>query len=172
MVQDAKGVASFIAILKAIMRFLRTPFQLIRRDLRVYLIINAISYGFLIAGFVAAMIFPDLVQATVADLETSGASDTVRSLLTSPWLFAPVIFAVNVFSVGLRSIKGVSVLRWATHDESIRQSDIRAAVALVRERLDVVGLGDVFALENVSEAVARRQRAGGQPIPFLKPVHE
>lgn len=101
MVLDAKSVASFIAILKAIMRFLRKPFQLIRGDLRAYLVFNAISYGFVIAGFVAAMIFPDLVQATIADLETSGASDTVRSLLTSPWLFAPVIFAVNVFSVGL-----------------------------------------------------------------------
>jgi hypothetical protein len=36
-------------------RFLRKPFQIVRDNFRAYLIINAIAYGSVIAGIVAAL---------------------------------------------------------------------------------------------------------------------
>ena len=82
------------------MRSLRRPFQIIRADLRAYLIINAIAYGVFATGFVAAMIFPELGADRVATIEGDGTADLVRSLLMNPWLFALMIFGVNVFTIG------------------------------------------------------------------------
>ena len=50
-------------------RFLRKPFQIIRANFRAYLTINAIVYGSVIAGMVAATVFPNLGAAQVATLE-------------------------------------------------------------------------------------------------------
>jgi Stage II sporulation protein M len=77
-------------------RFLRKPFQIIRTNFRAYLIINAIVYGLVITGMVAAMVFPNLGATQLADLEDNGTGDLVRSLLHNPWLFSLTILGVNV----------------------------------------------------------------------------
>jgi hypothetical protein len=79
-------------------RFYRKPFQIIRANLRPFLIINAIVYGLFIAGLVAAWMFPELAATKAASSESDGSFDLVRSLVGSPWLFALVILAVNVFT--------------------------------------------------------------------------
>ncbi|MBW4694415.1 MAG: stage II sporulation protein M [Lyngbya sp. HA4199-MV5] len=77
-------------------RFLRKPFQIIRANFRAYLTINAIVYGSVIAGLVAAMVFPNLGAGQVVILEDNGTLDLVRSLLNTPWLFSLTILGVNV----------------------------------------------------------------------------
>jgi hypothetical protein len=77
-------------------RFLRKPFQIIRDNFRAYLTINAIVYGLVITGFVAAMVFPTLGATQVATLEADGTGNLVRSLLHNPWLFSLTILGVNV----------------------------------------------------------------------------
>lgn len=93
-----------------ILRFLRKPFSIIRANLRVYLIINAGVYGLVIIGFILAMIFPALGASRVASLEGDGSADLARSLFSQPWLFALVIFGVNVFTVGALNIVLPSLL--------------------------------------------------------------
>ncbi len=61
-------------------------------------------YGLFIAGFVAALIFPNLGATRVATLEDNGTFDLVRSLVGNPWLFALTILGVNVIKVGVLSI--------------------------------------------------------------------
>lgn len=78
------------------MLFIRKPIQIIRADLRAYLIINAVVYGLLIGGFLTALIFPDVGANRVATLEDDGTYDLVRSLVNNPWLSALIIFGVNV----------------------------------------------------------------------------
>lgn len=79
----------------------RKPFQIIRANFRAYLIINAIVYGLVIAGFVAALIFPTLGAAQVVIQEDNGTFDLVRSLLSNPWLFSLTILGVNVMTGAL-----------------------------------------------------------------------
>jgi hypothetical protein len=79
-------------------RFYRKPFQIIRANLRPFFVINAIVYGMFIAGLVAAMLFPELAATKAASSEGDGSFDLARSLFVSPWLFALVILAVNVFT--------------------------------------------------------------------------
>ena len=83
------------------MGFLRKPFQIIRANFRAYLTINAIVYGLVIAGVIAAMLFPNLGATQVANLEADGTGDLVRSLLNTPWLFALTILGVNVWTGAL-----------------------------------------------------------------------
>jgi hypothetical protein len=85
-------------------RLLRKPFQIIRADLRVYLIMNAIMYGVSLAGFVVALVFPELNAAQVASLEENGTADLVLSVISNAWLFALVILGVNTLTVGVLSI--------------------------------------------------------------------
>ena len=85
-------------------RLLRKPFQIMRANVRAYLIINAIAYGLVIIGMVAALIFPNLGATQVATLEDNGTGDLVRSLINNPWLFALTILGVNVIRVGVLSI--------------------------------------------------------------------
>lgn len=82
-------------------RFLRKPFQIIRANFRAYLIINAIVYGLVIAGLVAAMLFPSLGATQVTILEDNGTGNLVRSLIYNPWLFALTILGVNVMTGAL-----------------------------------------------------------------------
>lgn len=77
-------------------RFLRKPFQIIRANFRAYLAINTIVYGLVIAGLVAAMVFPNLGADQGAALEDSGTTGLVLSLLNTPWLFSLTILGVNV----------------------------------------------------------------------------
>jgi Stage II sporulation protein M len=83
------------------MRFLRKPFQIVRANFRAYLIINAIVYGLVITGMVAALVFPSLGANQVATQANSGMTDLVRSLLNNSWLFSLTILGVNVMSGAL-----------------------------------------------------------------------
>ena len=82
-------------------RFLRKPFQIVRDNFRAYLIINAIVYGLVITGMVAALVFPSLGANQVATQANSGMTDLVRSLLNNSWLFSLTILGVNVMSGAL-----------------------------------------------------------------------
>ncbi|MGJ3253576.1 MAG: stage II sporulation protein M [Elainellaceae cyanobacterium] len=82
-------------------RLLRKPFQIIRANFRAYLIINAIVYGLVIIGMVAAMVFPNLGATQLATLEDNGTADLVRSLINNPWLFSLTILGVNVMTGAL-----------------------------------------------------------------------
>jgi Stage II sporulation protein M len=82
-------------------RFLRKPFHIVRANFRAYLIINAIVYGLVIAGMIAAMVFPNLGANQLATLEDSGTTDLIRSLLNKPWLFSLTILGVNIMSGAL-----------------------------------------------------------------------
>ena len=82
-------------------RLLRKSFQIIRTNFRAYLIINAIVYGLVITGMVAAMVFPDLGAAQAATLEDNGTADLVRSLFNTPWLFSLTILGVNIMTGAL-----------------------------------------------------------------------
>jgi Stage II sporulation protein M len=77
-------------------RLLHKPFEIIRANFRAYLTINAIVYGLVITGMVAAMVFPNLGANQVATLEADGTGDLVRSLIYKPWLFSLTILGVNV----------------------------------------------------------------------------
>ena len=83
------------------MRILRRPLQLIRADLRTYLVLNAVTYGVLLAGFAVGLLFPELAGDRAEALENDGTAALVRSLLASPWLFAATILGVNVVTIGL-----------------------------------------------------------------------
>ncbi len=85
-------------------RLLRKPFQIIRANFRAYLIINAIVYGLVITGVVAAMVFPNLGATQLATMEDNGTADLVRSLINNPWLFSLTILGVNVMTGALRIV--------------------------------------------------------------------
>lgn len=80
------------------------PFRLIRDDLRVYLLLNALAYGMVVIGMAAALLFPDLNAARLESMDSDGTTDLVTSLLSNPPLFAATIFAVNVGTVAVASI--------------------------------------------------------------------
>ncbi|MBC8092054.1 MAG: stage II sporulation protein M [Pseudonocardia sp.] len=86
------------------MRFLRKSFQIIRANLRVYLVMNVTMYGIALAGFVTALVFPELNAAQLTSLEDDGTADLILSLLSNVWLFALVILGVNTLTVGALSI--------------------------------------------------------------------
>jgi hypothetical protein len=83
---------------------IRKPLEIIRTNLRAYLVINAVIYGLVVLGFALGLIFPNLNQAQVDRLDEGGTTDLVLSLLENAWLFALVIFAINTFRVSLLSI--------------------------------------------------------------------
>lgn len=86
------------------MPIIRRPLEIIRDDLRPFLVVNAIAFGLFLVGFVLGLVFPGLVQAQSADFEASGQTDLVLEVFQNPWLFGLVIFAVNAFTVGAAMI--------------------------------------------------------------------
>ncbi len=82
------------------LRIVRRPLEIVRADLRVYLVLNLVMYGAAVAGFVTALVFPELTAARVTSLQDDGTADLVVSLLSNVWLFALVILAVNTLTVG------------------------------------------------------------------------
>jgi hypothetical protein len=82
-------------------RILRRPREIVRADLRAYLVLNVVMYGALVAGLVTALILPELRAARLTSLQDDGTADLVVSLLSNVWLFALVILGVNTFTVGV-----------------------------------------------------------------------
>lgn len=85
-------------------RFWRRPFQVVRENMRVYLILNAAAYGLALIGFVIGLLFPDLVAAEAAGLEANGTGELVRWLVNTPPLFALAILGVNLFQLSALTI--------------------------------------------------------------------
>lgn len=85
-------------------RVWRRPFQVVRENLRTYLILNAAAYGLALIGLVLGLIFPDLVAQEAAGLEADGTGELVRTLVTTPALFALAILGVNLFGLSALTI--------------------------------------------------------------------
>jgi hypothetical protein len=82
----------------------RKPFRIIRANLRVYLLLNALAYGTFVIGFIVGLLFPDLVAGRAQAMEDDGTAALITSLLSSPWLFALTILAVNTLRLGALTI--------------------------------------------------------------------
>lgn len=85
-------------------RFWRRPFQVVRENMRAYLILNAAAYGLFLVGFVIGLLFPDLVAAEAAGLEEDGTGELVRRIVDIPPLFALTILGVNLFRLSALTI--------------------------------------------------------------------
>ncbi|MFI9561478.1 stage II sporulation protein M [Nonomuraea endophytica] len=83
------------------MNRLRRPFQIIRADLRAYLLINALVYGVLLLGMALALIFPDLHTARTSSFVDGDQGALVNTVIGNPWTFGTTIFLVNVFATAL-----------------------------------------------------------------------
>ncbi|CAN7260920.1 hypothetical protein LJR044_003515 [Microbacterium foliorum] len=86
------------------MNLVRKPFRIIRANLRVYLLLNALAYGTFVIGFIVGLLFPDLVAGRAQAMEDDGTAALITSLLSSPWLFALTILAVNTLRLGALTI--------------------------------------------------------------------
>lgn len=86
------------------MDHVRTPFRLVRANLRTHFVMCAIVYGMLLVGMAAGLLFPDLHAAQLAEQDANGTTGLVTSLLDNVWLFSLVIFAVNVFAAAVATI--------------------------------------------------------------------
>lgn len=86
------------------MKLFRKPAQIVRENLRVYLLLNALAYGTFVIGFVVGLLFPDLVAARGQAMQDDGTAALVTSLISSPWLFALTILAVNTLRLGALTI--------------------------------------------------------------------
>lgn len=132
-----------------LMRVVRKPFQILRADLGVYITLNVITYGVFLAGFVTALIFPELRAAQVASLEADGTADLVVSLTSNVWLFALVILGINTLTVGALSIllpsmilpfAGVAIFGYRAFDIglTLAPSSEAAWVALIPHSLTIL----------------------------------
>lgn len=131
------------------LRLLRQPFQIIRDNLRAYLVMNALVYGLVAVGFVAGLIFPELRAARGAALEEDGTAELVLSLLDSPWLFALTIFAVNTLTAAAAQIllpslivpfAGIAVFAYRTYvlGLTLAPTDSANAIALIPHSLTIL----------------------------------
>ncbi|WP_370964467.1 stage II sporulation protein M [Amycolatopsis sp. cg9] len=80
---------------------LRRPFRIIRADRRAYLLVNLLVYGVLLLGMALGMLFPDLHAARTASFADGAQGALVGAVVGNGWLFAVVIFLVNVFPTAL-----------------------------------------------------------------------
>lgn len=80
---------------------LRRPFQIIRADLRAYLLVNVFVYGMFLLGMGLGLLFPDLHAARTASFAGGGQGALVESVVGNGWVFGTVIFLVNVFPTAL-----------------------------------------------------------------------
>ncbi|WP_039921872.1 hypothetical protein [Amycolatopsis decaplanina] len=83
------------------MHRLRRPFQIIRADLRAYLLVNAFVYGVLLLGMALGALFPDLHAARTASFASGDQGALVNAVVGNGWVFGTVIFVVNVFPTAL-----------------------------------------------------------------------
>lgn len=90
------------------------PLRIIRANTRAYLVMNAVSYGVFLVGFLVGLAFPQLSEEQHTRLDEDGTADLVQSLFHNPWLFALVILGVNVVKMGVLTIVAPSlVVPWA-----------------------------------------------------------
>jgi Stage II sporulation protein M len=108
-----KNVKSLQRVMKFDLFGFRRSYQIIRANFRAYLIINAIVYGLVITGMVAAIVFPNLGATQLATLEDNGTTDLIRSLLNNPLLFSLTILGVNVMSGALLIVLPSSIVPFA-----------------------------------------------------------
>ncbi|PSN15690.1 hypothetical protein C7293_06065 [filamentous cyanobacterium CCT1] len=137
-------------------RLLRKPFQIIRANFRAYLIINAMVYGLVITGMVAAMVFPNLSATQLATLEDNGTADLVRSLINNSWLFSLTILGVNVMTGALRIVlpslivpfTGIAVFAYKAFTLGLAMAPTTEimAVALIPHSLTVLTEVQAYAL--------------------------
>jgi Stage II sporulation protein M len=109
----SKNVKSLQRVMKFDLFGFRRSYQIIRANFRAYLIINAIVYGLVITGMVAAIVFPNLGATQLATLEDNGTTDLIRSLLNNPLLFSLTILGVNVMSGALLIVLPSSIVPFA-----------------------------------------------------------
>ncbi|WIB60205.1 stage II sporulation protein M [Curtobacterium sp. MCLR17_007] len=82
----------------------RRPLEVIRGNARTYLVLNVATYGLVVLGFAAGLLFPQLSQDRATALQDDGTADLVGSVVSRPPLFALLIFAVNLFRLSLLTI--------------------------------------------------------------------
>jgi hypothetical protein len=80
---------------------LRRPFQLIRANLRAYLLLNAFVYGMVLLGMAVGTLFPELHASRVASFAGGEQGALVNAVVGNGWVFGTVIFLVNVFPTAL-----------------------------------------------------------------------
>ncbi|MFJ1767368.1 stage II sporulation protein M [Amycolatopsis sp. NPDC088138] len=80
---------------------LRRPFQIIRADLRAYLLVNVFVYGMVLLGMALGLLFPDLHASRAASFAGGGQGALVNAVIGNGWVFGTVIFLVNVFPTAL-----------------------------------------------------------------------
>jgi hypothetical protein len=83
------------------MHSLRRPFQIVRADLRAYLLVNVLVYGALLVGMALGVGYPDLHAARVASFAGGWQGALVNAVVGNGWVFGTVIFLVNVFPTAL-----------------------------------------------------------------------
>ncbi|WP_284743871.1 stage II sporulation protein M [Amycolatopsis sp. RTGN1] len=83
------------------MHRLRRLFQIIRADLRAYLLLNVFVYGVLLLGMALGVLFPDLHASRVASFAGGEQGALVNAVVGNGWVFGAVIFLVNVFPTAL-----------------------------------------------------------------------
>lgn len=72
----------------------------------------------------------------------------------------PLVLPALAFSTRGIRINGVSVGRWATLPDSVRDCDLQTAIALTRSMPDVFTPAAVYALQDIATAVQHAERAG------------
>ena len=80
---------------------LRRPFRIIRADRRAYLLVNLLVYGAFLLGMALGVLFPGLYAARTASFAGGSQGALVNAVVGNGWLFAVVIFVVNVFPTAL-----------------------------------------------------------------------
>ncbi|MEE2037649.1 stage II sporulation protein M [Nocardiopsis sp. CT-R113] len=119
---------------------LRRPFQIIRADLRAYLLINALIYAMFFLGMALALIFPDLHAARSSSFVDGDQGALVETVIGTPWIFGTTIFVVNVFATALPLIvlpslvipfAGLAVFAIKTIDIGIMLAPVDQTTALI-----------------------------------------
>ncbi len=76
---------------------------------------------------------------------------------------------METFDVLVREyrIRGVSISRWGTRPDDVRQADVRAAVDLAARSPQLFEVAGVFPLDDVTDAIAAAQKPGKRGTPVL-----
>lgn len=130
-------------------RSFRRPFQIVRANLRVYLVLNAIAYGLFLVGMGVGLLRPELVAANVASMQQDGTLDLVTWALGSMWLFSLIIFAVNALTLSALHVllpsmivpfAGIAVFAYWAFDTGVTLAPVNeiAALTMIPHSLTVI----------------------------------